>query len=271
MMKPVLGFILLFAMLLTACAGNQGVEALETESLRVTTQEIPVVQVNETDEPAEIPTEAPMQAPVEDNSTQALPSTTAAENQSTSSSSGAGAGPVTYRIVPEESRVTYEVNETFLEGNRLGTAVGVTRGIDGTLQVDLANPQNSRLDTITIDISQFVSDSSRRDNAIRGRYLESGRFPLAVFQATGIEGLPTTVEEGVDYPLTISGNLTIREVTRPVTFNTVVRMESDRIIGQAQTTILMSDFGFGPISIIGMLNTEDEVRVAFDFVAIPTN
>jgi hypothetical protein len=29
----------------------------------------------------------------------------------------------------------------------------------------------------------------------------------------------------------------------------------------------MSDFGFGPISIGGILNTEDEVKVKFVFVA----
>jgi hypothetical protein len=32
---------------------------------------------------------------------------------------------------------------------------------------------------------------------------------------------------------------------------------------------LMSDFGFGPISLAGILNTEDEVKINFDFVARP--
>jgi hypothetical protein len=46
-------------------------------------------------------------------------------------------------------------------------------------------------------------------------------------------------------------------------------MEDNTIAGQATTTFLMSDFGFGPISIMGMLNTEDEVKITVDFVARP--
>jgi len=43
--------------------------------------------------------------------------------------------------------------------------------------------------------------------------------------------------------------------------------EGDSITGEASTVILMSDFGFGPISIGGILNTEDEVKLNFIFVA----
>jgi polyisoprenoid-binding protein YceI len=226
-------------------------------------------------------TEEPSEAPVIEaaTATTAATGTTAAAEPATETApteaaeateaGGAGAGVTVYRIVPEESKVTYEVNETFLENNRLGTAVGVTQGIEGEFQVDQANPQNSQLGTVTIDISQLTSDSGRRDNALRDRFLQSAQFPLAVFEPSSIEGFPAAVQEGVDIPLTISGDLTIREVTRPVTFDTVVRLESDRITGQALTTILMSDFGFGPISVAGMLNTEDEVKVTFDFVARP--
>jgi polyisoprenoid-binding protein YceI len=84
---------------------------------------------------------------------------------------------------------------------------------------------------------------------------------------TKIEGLPESGEEGVDYPLTITGDLTIKEVTKEVTFEAVIRLEGDTLTGTATTTILMSDFGVGPISILGILNTEDEVVLTLDFIA----
>ena len=65
------------------------------------------------------------------------------------------------------------------------------------------------------------------------------------------------------------GDLTIREVTKPATFDVTLKLEGGQLSGQAMTNFLMSDFGFGPISIAGVLNTEDKVAITFDFVARP--
>ena len=73
--------------------------------------------------------------------------------------------------------------------------------------------------------------------------------------------------EGDQLALQISGDLTIKEVTQPVTFEATVQVQDGVLTGNASTTILMSDFGVGPISILSILETEDEVKIAFDFVA----
>jgi polyisoprenoid-binding protein YceI len=179
-------------------------------------------------------------------------------------------GTIVYQIVPGESQLKYEVYETFInDNNRLNLAVGTTPQVTGEVQIDPAAPANSTLGEITADISQFQSDSSRRDNALRDRFIESARYPDVTFVAQSIEGLPTTYQEGEQLVLKISGELTIREVTKPVTFDVTVMLEGDTLSGEAVTTILMSDFGFGPISIGGILNTEDEAKVTLTFVARP--
>ena len=61
----------------------------------------------------------------------------------------------------------------------------------------------------------------------------------------------------------------MREITQPVTFDVTVSGTQNELTGEAGTTILMSDFGVGPISIAGILNTEDEVKRSFTFVARP--
>jgi polyisoprenoid-binding protein YceI len=118
-----------------------------------------------------------------------------------------------------------------------------------------------------VDISQFTSDSARRDNAIRERFLESNRFPIATFIPNQVEGVPQDYQEGQQIEIQVSGDLTVRDVTKPVTFDVTLEGSGDTITGEATTMILMSDFGFGPISIGGILNTEDEVVVHFRFVA----
>jgi len=175
-----------------------------------------------------------------------------------------------FRIVPGESVLKYEVYETFInDNNRLALAVGTTPQVTGNIQIDPAASANSTLGAITADISQFQSDSSRRDNALRDRFIESARYPDVTFVAQSIEGLPASYQEGEELTLKISGDLTIREVTKPATFDVTVKLEGDTLSGEAVTTILMSEFGFGPISIAGILNTEDEAKVTLTFVARP--
>jgi polyisoprenoid-binding protein YceI len=120
-----------------------------------------------------------------------------------------------------------------------------------------------------VDISQFKSDSGRRDNKIREDFLESASFPIATFVPTQIDGLPVSYNEGDELALQITGDLTVKEVTQPVTFEAMVVGQDGELSGEATTTILMSDFGVGPISILGILETEDEVLLTINFVTLP--
>jgi polyisoprenoid-binding protein YceI len=177
---------------------------------------------------------------------------------------------VTFTIVPSESKVTYEVAETFInQSNRFNLAVGVTNSVSGQIQADLQNPPASTLGEFTIDISKFTSDSSRRDNAIRNNWLESARFPTAVFKPTSIATLPGSYDEGKDYSFQVTGDLTVKETTRPVTFDVTAKLNGNTLAGKATATILLSDFNVGPISILGVLKTEDQAKLTLEFVARP--
>jgi len=220
---------------------------------------------------AQTPTEAPTRAPAPTEVP--APTTAAATPAATGADTNAapaGSGVIVFRIIPEESQVTYEVGETFLnQNNRYAIAVGRTQQISGEVRFDPANPRNSRVGPLTIDISAFTSDSPRRDNAIRDRWLESARYPLATFAPTAIEGLPETYTAGEEITLTITGDLTVREVTRPTTFTVTGAIDGETMRGVAETQIKMTDFGFQPPDIAGVLRAEDDVKISFSFVARP--
>jgi polyisoprenoid-binding protein YceI len=165
--------------------------------------------------------------------------------------------------------VRYEVNETlFNQNNRLNTAIGRTKGIAGELRVDFAQPSHSQIGDIVIDISQFTSDESRRDNFIRRTGLESARYPQATFKTTSISGLPDTVAVGDEVSFTITGDLTVKQTTKPVTWNVKLKVGDNQLTGSASTQLLMSDFGVGPLQ-LPILATEDQVKLFLDFVAVP--
>ncbi len=171
-------------------------------------------------------------------------------------------------LVPGESNVIYRVSETlFKEGNRLNTAVGTTTAVQGEIIVDRVRPANSRIGTITVNISQFKSDSDRRDNAIRRWWLESAKYPNAAFTVTEIRGLPDTYQDGREVPVQIIGYLKVRGITRPTNWAATIKLEGNKLTVTGSTTIKMTDFGFDPPSLT-FLRAENDVHLEFRFVAL---
>lgn len=250
MRKQVSLWFVLLILILAACAPN------------------PAPQQNPTAEstlPPAVPTESPASEPT---AVTADPLPT--ETNEAEPAGGEQVETRVFKIVPGESRVTYEVGETFInQNNRFAIAVGVTTEVRGEVYANLINPPESRIGVIEVDISQFRSDSSRRDGVIRNQWLESARYPIARFEPLRIEGLPEVYSEATPYAFRVIGNLTVKDVTREVAFDITAQLSGETMTGKATTTILMSDFGVGPISILGVLNTEDEVKLTFDFVARP--
>lgn len=164
-----------------------------------------------------------------------------------------------FAIVPADSKATYHVNET-LVGKGFNTAVGSTDTIAGDIYIDRANPSASSIGPITVDLSKLTSDQSRRDNTIRSRFLESSKYPTATFVAKRLEGLPTTpYTDGQTLTFKIVGDLTVRTVTKEVTFDATGKIVGGTFTSTAHTTFNMTDFGFDSPDIAGLVKAENGV------------
>jgi polyisoprenoid-binding protein YceI len=210
------------------------------------------------------PTKPPAQPTQPPAATEAAP----AQPQPTETAAPAAGSATLYRIDAGQSEAHYEVSETFFQGNRLNLAIGRTKGIAGDVLVDFANPASSQIGTIVINVNQLTSDEGRRDNYIRNNALESAKYPEATFKPTKIEGIPASVKPGDSLTLKVTGDLTVKETTKPVTFEVTLTADQDKLTGSAVTEILLSDFGAGPIQ-LAMLQTEDKAKLVLDFVALP--
>lgn len=262
-MRKVIAMLLVIMVLLLSACGSAATPAAEKPAVTAAPAE-PAAPAQPA-ETAAVPTEpAPTQPPAPAEPTKAEPTAEAVQP-------AAPAGSATvYHIVPGESQVSYEVGEVFFsQNNRYNLAIGVTTQVQGDVTLDSANPAASQIGPIQIDISQFTSDSGRRDNVIRDRWLESGAYPMATFTPTAIEGLPATYTEGQEITFKVTGDLTVKQVTKPVTFDVTAKLQGGVLTGTATTTILLSDFGVGPIEIGGMLKTEDQAKLTLAFVARP--
>ena len=176
--------------------------------------------------------------------------------------------PERYVVVPAESRALYRAGEVFFgPNNRFNVAVGTTNAVRGEMWIDRSDPRRSRIGAITVDISTLRSDANQRDRMIRTQWLESSRFPIAQFTPTAITGLPDAYVPGQELFVQIAGTLRVREVTRPVTFATTLKLNGAALTGVATTKILMTDFGFPPPSLLGILKAQNQVTIEFDFNA----
>ena len=180
----------------------------------------------------------------------------------------AAAGIERFVIDPSASEALYRVGETFFNrNNQFKVAVGTTHGIQGEILVDRGHPSQSRIGPITVDISGLASDSRRRDREIRSQWLESARYPTAVFTPTAIDGLPGAYVNGRAIPVRIAGNLEVHGVTKSVTFAGTVTLAGQSLTGDATATVLMTDFGFDPPSLLGFLQAQNQVELEIQFTA----
>lgn len=223
--------------------------------------------------PAEpTPTVAPTATPTE---AAAEPAEAAAPEEAADASLS---GVQTFTIVTDESSATYVVNEEFFElaleklGINAGETVvrGTTQNVSGVITVDLDNPGQPAGETrIQVDLTGLSTDQRNRD-----RWLQNdrggpnfARFPVAEFVATGIEGMPAAVTEGEEVTFNLLGDLTIREITQPVTFAVTAQLDGDTLAGNAQANLLITDFGFEPPSFARTLTVENEFVVEVTLVA----
>ena len=131
--------------------------------------------------------------------------------------------------------------------NHLGLSNPVLSFSDFSIDLDLDNedPTNSSV-AVTIDVSSIVTGSDIFNEHINGeKWLDSAAHPEITFNSTAIEA-------GRDGVYTVTGDLTVKGVTKPtklaVTINGAMNhpMSGKPVIGiQATSDLLRSDFGVG--------------------------
>lgn len=175
---------------------------------------------------------------------------------------------VLFRIASDESQVRFKLDED-LSGNRV-TVLGSTNQIAGDIAVDFANPENSQLGTIRVNMRTLATDNEFRNRAIRSQILRTAQseFEFSDFVPTSVEGLPETVAVGDTIDFTVTGDFTMNGVTAPITFDVTLNVVAeDRLEGSARSVVQRADFNLNIPSVPNVANVEEEVELEIDFVA----
>lgn len=215
-------------------------------------------------------------APVEEPAATTAPAVAATEAPQAEAGGAAAAGLRTFVVVPEESRASYVVDEEFFADalTKLGIAAGLvdtigsTQEVAGQLQLnldDLSAPIGEN--RFTVEVNTLSSDQSQRDKWIRENGPTFNSFPAAEFVATGVEGAPGSYTEGEEVQFKMPGNLTVRGITQPVTFDVTAKLQDGTIKGVATARLLMSGFGIEPPNFLNTLTVADEFGLEIEITA----
>ncbi|MFN2196236.1 MAG: YceI family protein [Anaerolineales bacterium] len=172
-----------------------------------------------------------------------------------------------YTIDQTQSQVRFQLDED-LRGQRK-TVVGSTDQVAGELAVNLDDLSSAQVGAMQINARTLLTDNNFRNRAIQNEILNTGTYEFITFTPTAFEGLPVSVSPGTEVTFTISGDLTIRDITQPATFQVTAQADSaDQISGTATATIQRADFNLNIPSVPNVANVEEEVELYIDFVAV---
>jgi polyisoprenoid-binding protein YceI len=221
-------------------------------------------------------TAEPTEAAAETPAVEATGAETTTTGSGAANTSDLPTGVHTYVIVPEESEASYAVDEEFfgLALGKYGIAaglsdtVGKTSNIQGQFELnwdDLSSALGEN--TFTVDLSTLKSNQGLRDSWIRENGPQFGTFPDATFVADSIEGAPAAYTPGEEVNFKMVGNITIRDVTKPATFDITATLQDGTIKGTATAPLKMTDFGITPPDFANTLTVQDDFTVNVTFTA----
>lgn len=191
--------------------------------------------------------------------------TAAAKAAAPNAAAAAGAARV-YKLVADGAEARFLVREQLANRNLPSDAVGRTKNVSGAIAID---PATGKVDAsqskFTVNIASLATDVSLRDGFIKRSVLTTDQFPNATFVVKEIKGLATPLPTSGDVQFQVVGDLTVRDVTKPITWDVTGKVDGNTVTGLATTAFKFGDFNLTQPRVPSVLSIEDNIRLEIDF------
>ncbi len=180
---------------------------------------------------------------------------------STSSSTALPSGEILFTLVQGSNEASYRVREQLASLSLPSDAIGKTQDVSGQIVIKPDGSVDSALSKFTVNVTSLVSDQNMRDNYVRRSILQTDQYPQVVFVPSQISGLPSPLPQSGQVSFQVSGDLTVRNVTKPVTWDVTGTVQGNQATGQATTTFTFEDFSLTQPRVPVVLSVEDHITL----------
>jgi len=167
-------------------------------------------------------------------------------------------------LVPENSEARFRVREQLAGADLPNDAIGRNKDFTGTLVIKPDGSIVSSDSQFVVSMGTLVSDQPMRDNYLRGNVLQVNQYPRAVFVPKQASGLPSPLPQSGSVTFKLTGDLTVRNVTQPVTWDVTAQVQGNQVTAQAATTFKFEDFSLTQPRVGRVLSIEDNIKLELD-------
>lgn len=163
----------------------------------------------------------------------------------------AAAAPISYRFDPDHAQVRFSYSMTF------GTGEGRFSGVTGAAVIDDAALEKQRVE-VNVDTRTLRSGDSVAQGVLRGAdFFNIGKYPQMRFVSRSVRvKSPTSLD--------MTGDLTIKGITRPITLRATLQPPAAGGVRQmrAVTRIRRADFGMTAYAFLVGETVDIEIKAA---------
>jgi polyisoprenoid-binding protein YceI len=179
------------------------------------------------------------------------------------------AGALQLVVAPEGNQVRYRIREQLVGVDLPNDAVGATGDVSGGIAFDAAGKVLPSASKFVVNVATLKSDKDRRDGYVRGRILGAAEFPTVELAPTAVRGISLPLPTTGTSTFQLLGDLTVRGVTRPTTWQVDAKFESGKVTGTATTTFTFAEFGLQQPRVPVVLSVDDSIKLEYDFSLVP--
>lgn len=155
------------------------------------------------------------------------------------------------------SLARYRLDEVLFGQHK--TVVGQTDQVTGSTSITGGTASGT---TVTVDMASVTTDDGNRDGQYRGRIMATDQFPTATFTQTVPVDVSTLPADGSKITVVLTGDLTVRGVTRKVDVGLDIQRSEQGLQAQGVIPVVFRDFGI-PEPGIGGITVDDHGQIEF--------
>jgi polyisoprenoid-binding protein YceI len=177
-----------------------------------------------------------------------------------------------YTIDLSQSRVTATLTQEGFIARRYPTHRVEVKNFTGKIEVPERDETRIAVEVAAetkslTNADEGMTEFERREfhNVLNNSVLESDKFPMIKFISVSVSDAR---KSGETRSFTLNGDLTMRGVTKRVSFPVTVTISKDQLRATGDAELKQTDFGIKPYSgKLGMIRIGDEVKINFAIVA----